>query len=196
MVSWLWKHRERPAYGSSRWLKVWAKRLLTMPQLLASVYRLAKLGRQGAKITLPAFISPFILNGKAANLEIGKGSFVGRVEIHLHHRVCIGRDVIINDGVLLLTGSHDVDDPDFRLVTGPIIIKDHAWIATGAMLLPGVTIGEGAVVGARAVVTTNVPDYAIVVGNPARILNKTRTHDLRYKPIQILASIEAWLGRI
>jgi len=195
MLSWLWKHRERPAFGSSRWCKVWAKRLITLPQLLTSVYRVIKLGRQGAQIALPAFISPSVWNGKAANLELGKGSFLGRVEVHLHERVRIGQDVIINDGVRLLTGSHDVNDPDFRMVMGPIVIEDYAWIAIGAILLPGVTVGRGAVVGAGAVVTANVPDYAIAVGNPARILNKGRSHDLRYKPLQGLAVIEAWLGR-
>jgi maltose O-acetyltransferase len=196
MLKWIWDHRERPPIGSSRWWRVWAKRLATLPQLLASVYRLAKLAHHGAKITLPAFVSPSIWNGKAANLEIGRGSFIGRAEVHLHHRVRIGRDVIINDGVRLLTASHDVNDPDFRLVMGPIVIGDHAWIAIGAMLLPGVTVGEGAIVGAGAVVTTDVPDYAIAVGNPARILNKARSRDLRYEPLHGLATLEAWLGRI
>lgn len=195
MLIWIWKNRERPAFGSSRWWKAWAKRALTLPQLFASVYRLEKLGRQGAQITLPAFISPSVWNGRAANLELGKGSFVGRVEAHLHQRLRIGRDVIINDGVRLLTASHDVNDPDFRLMMAPIVIEDYAWIATGAILLPGVTVGKGAVVGAGAVVTANVPDYAIVVGNPARILNKARPQDLRYKPLRGLATLEAWLGR-
>lgn len=195
MLGWLWKYRERPALGSSRWWRVWAKRLATAPSLLASIRRLRRLGRQGARLDLPVFVSESIWNGKAANLEIGKGSFVGRTKVHLDDRVCIGRNVIINDGVFLLTGSHDVNDPDFRLVTRPIIIHDYAWIGMRATILPGVTIGKGAVVGAGAVLATDVPEYAIVVGNPATRLNKSRTRDLRYEPLRNLASIEAWLGR-
>jgi acetyltransferase-like isoleucine patch superfamily enzyme len=195
MLSWLWKNRERPALCSLRWWKVWAKRALTLPQLLAAVYRVRSMVRQGAQIALPAFISPSVWNGKAENLELGKGSYVGRAEVHLHQRVRIGQDVIINDGVRLLTASHDVTDPDFGLIKGPIVIEDYAWIAIGAILLPGVTIGKGAVVGAGAVVSANVPDYAVAVGNPARLLNKTRPQDLRYKPLRGLAVFEAWLGR-
>jgi maltose O-acetyltransferase len=153
------------------------------------------LERRGAKVELPAFISRSVWEGKPTNLEIGKGTFVGRAEVQLHDRVSIGRKVVINDGVLLLTGSHDVNDPDFRLVTRPIIIHDYVWIATKATILPGVTIGQGAVVGAGAVVSIDIPPYAIVVGNPATRLNKSRTPNLRYEPLRNIASIEAWLRK-
>ena len=195
MLSLLWKHRECPAIGSPRWWKVWAKRVITAPALFASLIRLEKLKLNGAQIELPVYISPSTWNGKAANLTIGKGSFVGRVEVHLHDRVSIGRNVIINDGVRLLTASHMIDDADFKLLTGAIEIGDYAWIAIGAMILPGVSVGTGAVVGAGAVVTKNVPDYAVAVGNPARILNTSRSTKLRYKPLSFLATFEAWLGR-
>jgi acetyltransferase-like isoleucine patch superfamily enzyme len=195
MLSLLLKYRERPAFGSPRWWKVWAKRCATAPHLLASVLRLSKLRRKGACIEMPVFISPSVWNGKFTNLKIGKGSFVGRVEMHLHDRVCIGRNVIINDGARLLTASHMVDDIDFRMVTGPIVIGDYAWIAIGAILLPGVSVGAGAVVGAGALITKDVPDYGIAVGNPARILEKSRPSGLRYSPLQSLATFEAWLGK-
>jgi maltose O-acetyltransferase len=128
-------------------------------------------------------------------LEIGAGSFVGRAEVHLHDRVTIGRNVVINDGVRLLTASHMVDDTKFRLTSAPIIIGDYAWIAMGAMLLPGVSVGVGAVVGAGALVNRNIPDFAIAVGNPARILTKSRMNGLEYSPLQFLPSFEAWLGK-
>jgi galactoside O-acetyltransferase len=56
----------------------------------------------------------------------------------------------------------------------PIIIKDKAWIGFNCIILKGVTIGEGAVVGAGSVVTENVPDYAVVAGNPARLIRYTK----------------------
>lgn len=195
MLALLWRHRERPGIGSTRWWKVWAKRFLTSFALLSSVRQSEKLRRKGAQIAAPIFLSPSIWNGKRANLEIGRGSFIGRVEVHLHDRVCIGQNVIINDGVRLLTASHVVDDPHFRMSTGPIIIGDYAWIAMGAILLPGITVGRGAVIGAGAVITRNVPDLAIAVGNPARILDKSRNGDLQYQPLRLLATFEAWLGK-
>ncbi|MDT5121115.1 MAG: hypothetical protein QOC96_597 [Acidobacteriota bacterium] len=195
MLMWLWQHRERPTIGSARWWKVWAKRIATLTPLLSSIRQSKKLKRHGARIKAPIFLSPSIWNGRATNLEIGEGSFIGRTEVHLHDRVCIGRNVIINDGVRLLTASHLVDDVDFRLVTGPIVIGDYAWIAIGAILLPGVSIGAGAVVGAGALITKDIPDYGIAVGNPARILAKPRPNGLRYNPLQSLATFEAWLGK-
>lgn len=174
---------------------MWAKRLATAPALVAALRRVSKLRHHGARIDLPAFVAPCVWNGKISNLEIGKGTFVGRAEVHLHDRICIGKYVTINDGARLLTASHSLDDPDFHLLKGPIVIGDYAWIAMGAMLLPGVTVGKGSVVGAGAVVARNIPDYSVVVGNPARTLTKTRTTNLRYEPLRGLASIEAWLGR-
>lgn len=132
--------------------------------------------------------------GSAKNLQIGANSFVGRVEIHLHGQVKIGRHVILNDGVRLLTGSHEVNDPDFHLAAEPIHIGNRAWIATGAMVLPGVTIGEGAVIGAGAVVAKDVPPYRVAVGNPASLLSRERGRQLSYDPLRGLAVVKAWLG--
>jgi len=194
-LTWLWQNRERPRWGSRRWLKAWAKRALTAPTLASSLMRLAMLAARGAKIEFPAVIGKCAGNGAWRHLTMGRGSFVGRVELQLHDRVIIGQNVIINDGARLLTGSHDVGSADFELKTAPISLRDYAWVATGAIILPGVTIGRGAVVAAGAVVTKDVPDYAIAVGNPARLLNRRRPRNLRYQPLRHLAMIEAWLGR-
>lgn len=195
MLMWLWRNRERPRLGSIRWWKVWAKRIMTAPPLISSVRQAAKLNRRGARIDVPVYLSPSVWNGKPTSLDIGSGSFVGRTEVHLHDRVSIGRCVVINDGVKILTASHNVDARDFSLVKGPIVIGDFAWIAVGAILLPGISIGVGAVVGAGAVVTKDIPDYGIAVGNPARILSKSRRRDLEYRPFALVAGVEAWLGR-
>ena len=61
-------------------------------------------------------------------------------------------------------------------------------------ILPGVRIGRGAVVGAGAVVSRDVPDHGIVVGNPARLLDRRRVEELNYSPVANLALFEAWLG--
>ena len=119
---------------------------------------------------------------------------MGRCEIALHDQVTIGRRVVINDGVLVLTASHHLDDPHWRLKPSPIRIGDYAWIAQNAVLLPGVTIGKGAVVGAGAVVRCDVPDYGLAIGNPAVIKPGRRTTQLDYSPVRMMAPLEAWLG--
>jgi maltose O-acetyltransferase len=194
MLVWLWQHRERPRIASAHWWKVWAKRVALALSLLRTILRQSSLRFKGARIDTPAFISPALFNGKLSNLEIQSRSFVGRVEMHLHDKIHIGSNVVINDGVRLLTASHVVNDANFRQITAPIFIGDYAWISTGAMLLPGVSIGTGAVVGAGALVTKDVPAYGVVVGNPGRLVETGRTTDLQYNPLRFVASYEAWLG--
>lgn len=95
--------------------------------------------------------------------------------------VKIGRNVLIAGGVYITDHDHVFDDPDLParwmggLVTKPVVIGDGAWLGEGCVILKGVTVGERAVIGANAVVTRDVPPFAIVGGIPARII---RTMDL------------------
>ena len=98
---------------------------------------------------------------------------VGMVELR------IGENVAIAYRTAIMLGAHDLDDPDFKGVVTPVTIEDYAFIGTGAILLPGVTIGRGAAVAAGAVVVKSVPPYAIVGGNPAKVIGERR-RDLRY----------------
>ena len=139
-------------------------------------------------------LSPSKLDGRLKNLSIGKQSFIGRVEMQLHASITIGDRVCINDGVRIFSASHDVRGPEWTQVSGPIVIKDYAWIASGAILLPGVTIGRGAVVGAGSVVASDLPDGAVAVGNPAGIRESIRSAALRYSPESFLPFRRAWLG--
>ena len=86
----------------------------------------------------------------------------------------IGRRVYISPGVWLITGSRDLDDPQFSSHFKPIVIDDYAWIGARATILSGVTIGEGAVVMAGAVVSRDVAAYTIVGGVPARPIGRRR----------------------
>lgn len=89
--------------------------------------------------------------------------FDGRkFEIHTGHDVSLGPEAA------LLTLGHDPRSPDFADLGGPVTIGNYAWIGYRAIVLPGLTIGEGAVVGAGSVVTRDVPPWTIVAGNPAR----------------------------
>jgi maltose O-acetyltransferase len=99
--------------------------------------------------------------------------------------VCTGDDVSIGPEASILTLGHDPQSPEFADRGGDVLIGNHVWIGYRALILPGVSIGEGAVVAAGAVVTKDVPPFMIVAGVPARkIGERTRelTYRLRYDP--------------
>jgi acetyltransferase-like isoleucine patch superfamily enzyme len=84
----------------------------------------------------------------------------------------IGNHVATGPGVMLLTADHDPQCPQFSGRLKPVHVGDRAWLGARALVLPGVTIGEGAIVAAGAVVTRDVPPHAIVGGVPARIIGQ------------------------
>lgn len=94
--------------------------------------------------------------------------------------IYVDHDTNISSYTKFITGSHNVDDSQFSALFRPIKIGHHCWIATGAIVLSGVTIGDGAVVAAGAVVTKDVPPYEVWGGVPARFIKK-RSMDLDYK---------------
>jgi acetyltransferase-like isoleucine patch superfamily enzyme len=192
-IKYLWVNRARFPLGSRNYYRAWGKRVFSFPGHLARNIQRNKFVIKGAKISETAEIGKLRADGHKNKLSIGDFTIIGRVYMALHENVEIGERVCINDGVEILTASHDVNDPKWSHVKKKIVIDDYAWIGTGAMLLPGVRIGRGAVVGARAVVTKSVPDYGIVVGNPAQLISKKRTTELNYNPCEFLASNRAWL---
>ena len=101
--------------------------------------------------------------------------FDGRV-----HRISSGSDVSIGPEASILTLDHDPQSPYFALRGGDVLIGDYVWIGYRAVIMPGVTIGNGVVVAAGAVVTEDVAAYVVVAGVPARPIGK-RTPDLRYR---------------
>lgn len=115
------------------------------------------------------------------NVQIGNNCVINR-EIYLDGRtgVEIGNNVNISFQTCILSLHHDHNSPDFAAIGAPVIIKDNAWIGARATLLPGVTIGEGAVVAAGAVVVQSVPDYTVVGGIPAKTIGERNRH-LAYK---------------
>lgn len=196
MIRELWVNREKPPLFSREWVRAWVKRVLLSRHFLGQALAHTRLRRQGAQIAGSAFFSNVrMIEGSAlSKLVVGEETFVGRVDIAAHEAVLIGRRVCINDGVRILTASHDVEDPLWRSFARPVVIKDYAWIAMDAILLPGVVIGSGAVVGAGAVVSRDVPNNAVVAGNPAVVLKKQRSAGLDYSPVGSLALHNAWLG--
>lgn len=91
-----------------------------------------------------------------------------------------GSDVSIGPEAAILTLGHDPQSPEFTDRGGEVIIGDQVWIGYRAVILPGIKIGDGAVVGAGSVVTKDVAPFAIVAGNPARQIGQ-RNPDLNYR---------------
>lgn len=89
--------------------------------------------------------------------------------------ITIEDGVFIGPGAKILTEGHP-EQPALRhtLQTEPVVIRRNAWIGAGAMILPGVTVGENAIAAAGAVVTKDVPDNAVVAGVPAKVLRKIK----------------------
>lgn len=110
------------------------------------------------------------------NLTVGDWSAIGEEAFiyNLGH-VTLGAKVTVSHRAQLCAGTHDYRQPDLPLLKPPIVIHDQAWICADAFVGPGVTVGEGAIVGACSVVTKNVEPWAIVVGNPA---SKIKTRQL------------------
>lgn len=92
------------------------------------------------------------------------------VDCYCVDKIVLGRNAVVSQRAFLCTATHDHREPGFRLMTGPVIINENAWVAAEAYIGPGVTVGKGAVVGARAVVVHDVQPGAVVVGNPARVI--------------------------
>lgn len=103
------------------------------------------------------------------------------------HNINTGNDVSIGPEASILTLGHDPQSANFEDRGGDVIIGDRVWIGYRAMILPGVTIGDGAVVGAGSVVTRNVEPYTIVAGNPARKIGD------RYRELDYQLDYRPWL---
>lgn len=111
------------------------------------------------------------ITGAALNmLTIGKNCFINSNLLAMARGgITIEDNVQIAANVQLLTNNHDPYDREI-LICKPILIKEGAWIGAGATIMPGVTVGKHAIVGAASVVTHDVPDYAVVVGSPAKVI--------------------------
>lgn len=107
-------------------------------------------------------------------IRIGSGTFVNFGLVALDPGpITIGNDVQIGPGVQLLTATHPLD-ADLRRAgweaAEPVVVGDNVWLGGGVIVVPGVSIGEGTVVGAGAVVTRDLPARVVAVGNPARVI--------------------------
>ncbi|AMR34648.1 acetyltransferase [Mucilaginibacter sp. PAMC 26640] len=106
---------------------------------------------------------------RPSKLIIGNSTVIGHnALLDARMGLTIGDNVNLSNEVMIWTLHHDYNDAGFAAVGSPVVIKDYVWLCSRAIILPGVTIGEGAVVAAGAVVTRDVAAYTVVGGVPAK----------------------------
>lgn len=114
-------------------------------------------------------------------ITIGDGSVIGlNAILDGREGITIGRNVNLSSEVAIWTLQHDPQAADFGTKGGPVVVEDRAWLSFRCTVLPGVTIGEGAVVAAGSIVTKDVAPFAIVAGIPAHQIGE-RTRELTYE---------------
>jgi putative colanic acid biosynthesis acetyltransferase WcaF len=166
------EHPLRNKLARFAWQMVYALLYRPSPRPLHG-WRCMLLRMFGAKIARGAHPYPSAKIWAPWNLEIGSDSSLGDyVDCYCVNRIKIGNNVTVSQYVFLCAATHDYQDPSLPLVTAPITVENGAWLCAGAFIAPGVTVGEAAVVGARAVVTRNVGAWDIVAGNPAKFIKK------------------------
>jgi putative colanic acid biosynthesis acetyltransferase WcaF len=125
----------------------------------------------GARIGRGVRIHPSVRVMFPWNLTISDHVVIGRdANLYSLAAIAIDRHVLISQGVHLCAGSHDYRQPNFPIAHAPISIAGGTWLASEAFIGPGVTIGAGSVVGARAVVMRDVAPGSLVAGNPAQVV--------------------------
>ncbi len=124
----------------------------------------------GENLGAGSSIAPPLQGACVSSMRIGKNVFINSNLLAMARGgITIEDNVMIAANVQLLSNNHDPYDL-WVLPCKPVHIREFAWIGAGATILPGVCVGCHAVVGAGAVVTKDVPDYAVAVGNPARVV--------------------------
>lgn len=116
------------------------------------------------------------------NITIGEDTIIGEgAVLDGRDELTIGNHVDMASEVMIYNSHHDINDEHFSAISAPVIIEDYVFIGPRAIILPGVTIGKGAVVAAGAVVTKHVPDGVVVGGVPAKKISERKLKTFQYK---------------
>jgi putative colanic acid biosynthesis acetyltransferase WcaF len=137
------------------------------------VLRPALLRLFGARVAWRAQLSGSLRIYFPWQLAIGSRTYVGAgVTFYNLGALTIGNRVVISQNAYLCGGTHDYTQPTYPLLRKAVTIEDDVWIGAFAFVCPGVRVGQGAVVGACAVVTKDVAPWTVVAGNPARVIRQ------------------------
>ncbi|MDF7799400.1 hypothetical protein P4C99_07985 [Pontiellaceae bacterium B1224] len=125
----------------------------------------------GAKVGVGAQVLPSVIISEPWKLEVGQYVCIGEgVNCYCGGGLCLEDFVTVSQFSHICTLTHDYEDFRAPLVRRPVVIKKQAWVCADSFIAPGVTVGNGAVVGARSVVVRDVNEWSIVAGNPAKFI--------------------------
>jgi len=125
----------------------------------------------GAKLGRGVRIFPSVRVAHPWMIEVGANSTIGEgVRLYSLGKIKIGKHTLISQRAHVCAGTHDYADKAMPLIRAPIIIGDGCWICAEAFIGPNVTIGDGSVIGARSVVTSDLPPNMICAGNPCNVI--------------------------
>lgn len=153
------------------WSLTWTLCARWLPRSIGSSWKRCLLRLFGANIHKTAVIYSSVKVYYPSNLIMDAYSCLASdVDCYNVAPISIGANTTVSQGAYLCTASHDISDRVNSLITAPIVIEDQAWVAADAFIGMGVTVGQGAVVGARAAVFKDVEPWTVVGGNPAKFI--------------------------
>jgi putative colanic acid biosynthesis acetyltransferase WcaF len=153
------------------WVVLWGLLVRPIPRRMFNGWKLIILRLFGAKVSKHAVVYSNARIYMPWNLEMDEYSVLGpEVDCYNVGEIKIGAHSVVSQKTYLCAASHDITKSNMPLITAPIIIEDYAWVAADAFIGMGVTIGQGAVIGARSVVFKDVEPWTVVGGNPAKFI--------------------------
>lgn len=161
-------HGRANKIGRVLWGIVW--RLLFRPSpRVCLAWRRVLLRAFGARIGAGVKVMPSTRVWAPWNLTMGEESCLSHdVDCYCVAPVTLGAHATVSQYAFLCTATHDIEDPHMRLMTAPITIEAGAWVCADVFVAPGVTVGEGAVIGARSSVFRSMPAWMVCMGSPCR----------------------------
>ncbi|WP_207429629.1 WcaF family extracellular polysaccharide biosynthesis acetyltransferase [Pedobacter sp. SYSU D00535] len=129
----------------------------------------------GAKVGRGVHVYPAVKVWAPWNVDLGDQCGIGDgVTLYSQGKITIGKLAVVSQGTHLCAGTHDYTKAGFPLLTAPISIGERAWLAAEVFVHPGISIGEGCVVGARSVVTKDMPAWQVCAGHPCKPLKERK----------------------
>lgn len=158
----------------SLWRIVWLLLFRPTPRIFHP-WRVLLLRLFGARLGRGVHPYPSVRIWAPWNLVMGDHSCLSNdVDCYCVDKVVIGERVTVSQYSYLCTATRDYNDPDMPLMTAPIQIGAYAWITADVFVGPGVTIGEGSVIGARSTVIHDVKPWIVVAGNPVKVIGERK----------------------